>query len=208
MNEDREAFIQRMIDEKDISRTMASHMWDARQVGGVIAVVYDIDDKIESALSYSRNFANSKPNIGLTEKEHILGLAKMLDTALIQIRVLRSEARAALAPAAVDEIARVKNAAREIRDHLKKEVARLETDLEHARKKVLVVMPEKKESRQFDPAGWNAALDEVARLNRNPIPVELLERVCADRSLTSGRNAAVNAIDELRALIGKEEGGQ
>lgn len=111
------------------------------------------------------------------------------------------QARAALAQAAVDEIARVKNAAREIRDHLKKEVARLESDLEHARNKVLVVMPEKKESRQFDPAGWNAALDEVARLNRRAIPVGLLEKLA---HCTEPDCCIAHARGELRALIGKD----
>lgn len=30
---------------------------------------------------------------------------------------------------------------------------------------------------------------------------ELLERVCADRSLLPGHNMAINAIDELRAIL-------
>lgn len=44
--------------------------------------------------------------------------------------------------------------------------------------------------------------------NRRAIPVdqvlvprELLERVCADRSLLPGHNMAINAIDELRAIL-------
>lgn len=33
------------------------------------------------------------------------------------------------------------------------------------------------------------------------VPRGLLERICTDRSLMPGHNAAINAIDELRALL-------
>lgn len=33
------------------------------------------------------------------------------------------------------------------------------------------------------------------------VPRDLLERICTDRSLMPGHNAAINAIDELRALL-------
>jgi hypothetical protein len=39
----------------------------------------DAGERVRLALEYSRNFANSKPNIGPTEKEHILGLCNLLE---------------------------------------------------------------------------------------------------------------------------------
>lgn len=33
----------------------------------------------QDAVSYSHNFATAKPNIGLTEKQHILGLCRVLE---------------------------------------------------------------------------------------------------------------------------------
>lgn len=33
----------------------------------------------KDAVSYSHNFATAKPDIGLTEKEHILGLCRVLE---------------------------------------------------------------------------------------------------------------------------------
>jgi len=38
-----------------------------------------VAEEIENALGYSRNFATAKPNIGRTEKEHILGLCNLLE---------------------------------------------------------------------------------------------------------------------------------
>lgn len=38
-----------------------------------------LQQQVAAALDFSRNFANSKPSIGLTEKEHILGLASLLE---------------------------------------------------------------------------------------------------------------------------------
>jgi hypothetical protein len=38
-------------------------------------------EEISAAISYSHNFATAKPNIGQTEKEHILGLCSLLSRA-------------------------------------------------------------------------------------------------------------------------------
>lgn len=71
-----------------------------------------------------------------------------------------------------------------------------------------VVMPERMAANNWGGGyehGFNAALDEVARLNRNVIPLELLEWIVRkpyhpDECMTLDRGSA---IDELRALLGK-----
>lgn len=43
-----------------------------------------IAPSIQMALDYSRNFATAKPNIGRTEKEHIEGLANLLERTALE----------------------------------------------------------------------------------------------------------------------------
>lgn len=60
---------------------------DARHAAAELAAAHEADaqqatpvaEEIENALGYSRNFATAKPNIGRTEKEHILGLCNLLE---------------------------------------------------------------------------------------------------------------------------------
>ncbi|POA52081.1 MULTISPECIES: hypothetical protein [unclassified Pseudomonas] len=49
-------------------------------------------EHIENALGYSRNYATAKPNIGNTEKEHILGLANLLEKTALEAEALRKDA--------------------------------------------------------------------------------------------------------------------
>lgn len=39
----------------------------------------DLLTRALGGIAYSRNFANAKPNIGPTEKEHILGLCNLVE---------------------------------------------------------------------------------------------------------------------------------
>lgn len=50
---------------------------------------------IQLALDYSRNFATAKPNIGLTEKEHIEGLANLLERIALENSGLQQRLTAA-----------------------------------------------------------------------------------------------------------------
>lgn len=50
-----------------------------------------LPEHIQLALDYSRNFATAKPNIGLTEKEHILGLANLLEKTAFQLQGDRAQ---------------------------------------------------------------------------------------------------------------------
>ena len=68
-----------------------------------------IAPNIQLALDYSRNFATAKPNIGLTEKEHIEGLANLLErTALensgLQQRLTAADERADVLEGLVGEV--------------------------------------------------------------------------------------------------------
>ncbi|SCW88963.1 hypothetical protein [Pseudomonas sp. NFACC05-1] len=50
-----------------------------------------IAPNIRLALDYSRSFATAKPNIGLTEKEHIEGLANLLERTATENLALQEE---------------------------------------------------------------------------------------------------------------------
>lgn len=50
----------------------------------------DLMGRIEAAVDYSHNFATAKPNIGGTEKEHILGLVALLREAAAQLGRMES----------------------------------------------------------------------------------------------------------------------
>ncbi|XSS65364.1 hypothetical protein ACP9OK_10495 [Pseudomonas sp. B11] len=50
-----------------------------------------LPEQIENALGYSRNYATAKPNIGNTEKEHILGLANLLEKTALEAEALRKD---------------------------------------------------------------------------------------------------------------------
>lgn len=82
-----------------------------------------------------------------------------------------------------------------------------------------VVMPEHRETERLSERAvlqaiaWNEAIDEVARLNRNPIPVELLKRAAdqLEYHMCSGCKEETccmpdtrDVLNELRALLGKE----
>ena len=69
-----------------------------------------------------------------------------------------------------------------------------------------VVMPEREEWSDLRAQGYNNALDRVARLNRRAIPLELLERIAERKGQACG--ALMDYVEELRALLGKEDGGQ
>lgn len=55
-----------------------------------------IPQNIQAALDYSRNFATAKPDIGNTEREHILGLANLLEKTATDAEELRNHRDIAL----------------------------------------------------------------------------------------------------------------
>lgn len=61
-----------------------------------------IAPNVQAALDYSRSFATAKPNIGLTEKEHIEGLANLLERTATENAALQQ--RLTTADQRIDEL--------------------------------------------------------------------------------------------------------
>ncbi|HEJ6444614.1 TPA: hypothetical protein SL854_001674 [Pseudomonas aeruginosa] len=95
---------------------------------------------------------------------------------------------------------------------LREEVAKLRARV--------VVAPERKLLNAGVPglnrnSGWNACLDELARLNGMTVSERLLRRVCAEQPATccmddelSWRRDRDSALIELRALLSEKDGGK
>ncbi|ELK4858991.1 hypothetical protein RVS53_000410 [Pseudomonas aeruginosa] len=64
--------------------------------------------------------------------------------------------------------------------------------------------------RDAEAWGWQHRRVPLVEIPADQVLVsrELLERVCVDRSLLPGHNMAINAIDELRALLSEQDGGK
>ncbi len=100
-------------------------------------------------------------------------------------------------------------------NELKSEVEQLEEELESLRARV-VVAPERKLLNAGVPglnrnSGWNACLDELARLNGLTVSEGLLRRVCAEPPATccmddemTWRRDLDSALLELRALLSEQ----
>ncbi|MBG6498235.1 hypothetical protein I5R43_31065 [Pseudomonas aeruginosa] len=93
-------------------------------------------------------------------------------------------------------------------NELKSEVEQLEEELESLRARAVVV-PERKLLNAGVPglnrnSGWNACLDELARINGMTVSEGLLRRLC--EPLLSHADYVV-ARNELRALLSEHEGG-
>ncbi|HGN2642964.1 hypothetical protein V3399_29710 [Pseudomonas aeruginosa] len=99
-------------------------------------------------------------------------------------------------------------------NELKSEVEQLEEELESLRARVVVV-PERKLLNAGVPglnrnSGWNACLDELARLNGKTVNEGLLRRLARpadryDEVFTLDRHEAA---EELRSLLSEQEGGK
>ncbi|RQD17416.1 hypothetical protein [Pseudomonas aeruginosa] len=88
-------------------------------------------------------------------------------------------------------------------------IRELQKEVESLRARVVVV-PERKSGQSTIPGlhmnrGWNACLDELARLNGKTVSEGLLRRLC--EPLLSHADYVV-ARNELRALLSEQEGGK
>ncbi|EMM6789411.1 hypothetical protein PX122_29885 [Pseudomonas aeruginosa] len=94
-------------------------------------------------------------------------------------------------------------------NELKSEVEQLEEELESLRARVVVV-PERKSGQSTIPGlhrnrGWNACLDELARLNGKTVSEGLLRRLVDFAAAhPSGKGLAA----EVGALLSEQEGGR
>ncbi|WP_426779786.1 hypothetical protein [Pseudomonas aeruginosa] len=124
--------------------------------------------------------------------------------------ILASDYDALAAKLAMAEDAAAKgDAARQQCGGMEMEIEELRAELAELRARVVVV-PERKLLNAGVPglnrnSGWNACLDELARLNGLTVSEGLLRRLC--EPLLSHADYVV-ARNELRALLSEQEGGK
>lgn len=85
----------------------------------------------------------------------------------------------------------------------------VEQDLEALRAGVVVVVPERKLLNAGVPglnrnSGWNACLDELARLNDMTVSEGLLRRIVTPALTSSDAQDRIGALEELRALLSEQ----
>ncbi|MBH9442474.1 hypothetical protein I5K88_28930 [Pseudomonas aeruginosa] len=134
-------------------------------------------------------------------------MAKDYDALAVEAQALREEVAALKHSQQV--LIGSRNAHRDERDAARKEVAALRARV--------VVVPERKLLNAGVPglnrnSGWNACLDELARLNGLTVSEGLLRRVCAEQPATccmddemSWRRDRDSALIELRALLNEDK---
>ncbi|AWE69336.1 hypothetical protein CSC32_4019 [Pseudomonas aeruginosa] len=111
---------------------------------------------------------------------------------------------------------------------LDEENTRLLADCEKTDKEVaalrarVVVVPERELFTQYLPGaiprnadevsawkeGWNACLDELARLNGKTVSEGLLRRIVTPALTSSDAHDRIGALEELRALLSEQDGGK
>ncbi|HDP3617858.1 TPA: hypothetical protein P6N57_003717 [Pseudomonas aeruginosa] len=89
-------------------------------------------------------------------------------------------------------------------NELKSEVEQLEEELEALRARVVVV-PERDTGGSYYEEGWNACLDELARLNGLTVSEGLLRRIVTPALTSSDAQDRICALEELRALLSEQE---
>ncbi len=75
----------------------------------------------------------------------------------------------------------------------------------------LVVVPDAANDRRKSAhycRGWNACLDELARLNGMTVSEGLLRRIVTPALTSSDAQDRIGALEELRALLSEQAGGK
>lgn len=88
-------------------------------------------------------------------------------------------------------------------NELKSEVEQLEEELEALRARVAVVPDAANDRRKSAHycRGWNACLDELARINGKAVSEGLLRRIVTPALTSSDAQDRMGALEELRALL-------
>ncbi|WP_217896529.1 hypothetical protein [Pseudomonas aeruginosa] len=88
-------------------------------------------------------------------------------------------------------------------NELKSEVEQLEEELEALRARVAVVPDAANDRRKSAHycRGWNACLDELARINGKAVSEGLLRRIVTPALTSSDAQDRIGALEELRALL-------
>ncbi|WP_201268236.1 hypothetical protein PCP85_18500 [Pseudomonas aeruginosa] len=69
----------------------------------------------------------------------------------------------------------------------------------------VVVVPERDTGGSYYEEGWNACLDELARLNGLTVSEGLLRRIVTPALTSSDAQDRIGALEELRALLSEQE---
>ncbi|HIE5486933.1 TPA: hypothetical protein ACXNQZ_005638 [Pseudomonas aeruginosa] len=95
--------------------------------------------------------------------------------------------------------------------------AKLEAEAQALREEVaalrarVVVVPDAANDRRKSAhycRGWNACLDELARLNGLTVSEGLLRRIVTPALTSSDAQDRIGALEELRALLSEQDGGK
>ncbi|WP_201268252.1 hypothetical protein [Pseudomonas aeruginosa] len=92
-------------------------------------------------------------------------------------------------------------------NELKSEVEQLEEELEALRARVAVVPDAANDRRKSAHycRGWNACLDELARINGKAVSEGLLRRIVTPALTSSDAQDRMGALEELRALLSEDK---
>ncbi|MFU4952055.1 hypothetical protein ACM7ZP_17315 [Pseudomonas aeruginosa] len=137
-------------------------------------------------------------------------------------KALREEVAKLRTKLAMAEDAAAKgDAARQQCGGMEMEIQELRAELAALRARVVVV-PERELFTQYLPGaiprnadevsawkeGWNACLDELARINGLTVSEGLLRRIVTPALTSSDAQDRIGALEELRALLSEQEGGK
>ncbi|MGC3542364.1 hypothetical protein ACPTFK_05690 [Pseudomonas aeruginosa] len=134
--------------------------------------------------------------------------------------ILASDYDALAAKLAMAEDAAAKgDAARHQCGGMEMEIEELRAEAQALREEVaalrarVVVVPERKLLNAGVPglnrnSGWNACLDELARINGMTVSEGLLRRIVTPALTSSDAQDRIGALEELRALLSEQEGGK
>ncbi|HCF7612809.1 TPA: hypothetical protein NIK17_001638 [Pseudomonas aeruginosa] len=125
--------------------------------------------------------------------------------------VLASDYDALAAKLAMAEDAAAKgDAARQQCGGMEMEIEELRAELAELRARVVVVPDAANDRRKSAHycRGWNACLDELARLNGMTVSEGLLRRIVTPALTSSDAQDRIGALEELRALLSEQAGGK
>ncbi|HHH9543821.1 hypothetical protein [Pseudomonas aeruginosa] len=112
--------------------------------------------------------------------------------------------------AMLEDAAAKGDAARQQCGGMEMEIEELRAELAELRARVVVVPDAANDRRKSAHycRGWNACLDELARLNGMTVSEGLLRRIVTPALTSSDAQDRIGALEELRALLSEQAGGK
>ncbi|MBG4273843.1 hypothetical protein GHU41_14040 [Pseudomonas aeruginosa] len=111
--------------------------------------------------------------------------------------------------AMLEDAAAKGDAARQQCGGMEMEIEELRAELAELRSRAVVVPDAANDRRKSAHycRGWNACLDELARINGLTVSEGLLRRIVTPALTSSDAQDRIGALEELRALLSEQEGG-